>query len=150
MEKIRAGRNRTLTLSKSEMDEFQLDLHHIVDSASLADVDCRIINQNLFDVAHLLPRNFIDLLVLDPPYNLDKNFNGYKFSKSSDVEYGDYLRSWVTLILPLLKPTASVYFCCDWKNTATVYEVVSEYFTVRNRITWQREKGRGALSNWKN
>ena len=28
--------------------------------------------------------------------------------------------------------------------------VLKNYFTVRNRITWQREKGRGALANWKN
>jgi site-specific DNA-methyltransferase (adenine-specific) len=25
-----------------------------------------------------------------------------------------------------------------------------KYFTVRNRITWEREKGRGARANWKN
>ena len=28
--------------------------------------------------------------------------------------------------------------------------VASKYFNIINRITWQREKGRGALSNWKN
>ena len=28
--------------------------------------------------------------------------------------------------------------------------VLKRHFHVQNRITWQREKGRGALSNWKN
>ena len=28
--------------------------------------------------------------------------------------------------------------------------VLEKYFIVRNRITWEREKGRGAKSNWKN
>ena len=28
--------------------------------------------------------------------------------------------------------------------------VLNKYFHVQNRITWQREKGRGALTNWKN
>lgn len=29
-------------------------------------------------------------------------------------------------------------------------KVISEELTVINRITWQREKGRGAKTNWKN
>lgn len=29
-------------------------------------------------------------------------------------------------------------------------DVLSDFFHIRNRITWQREKGRGAKSNWKN
>jgi site-specific DNA-methyltransferase (adenine-specific) len=31
-----------------------------------------------------------------------------------------------------------------------VFEVVKDRFQVRNRITWEREKGRGARKNWKN
>ena len=29
-------------------------------------------------------------------------------------------------------------------------DVVDDFFQVRNRITWEREKGRGAKANWKN
>lgn len=50
----------------------------------------------------------------------------------------------------MLKPTASVYICSDWSTSPAVYEVAAEHLVVRNRITWEREKGRGALSNWKN
>ncbi|MCE5206844.1 MAG: site-specific DNA-methyltransferase, partial [Chloroflexi bacterium] len=28
--------------------------------------------------------------------------------------------------------------------------LLEKYFTIRNRITWEREKGRGAKANWKN
>lgn len=31
-----------------------------------------------------------------------------------------------------------------------IYEVLSAHLTIRNRITWEREKGRGAQTNWKN
>jgi site-specific DNA-methyltransferase (adenine-specific) len=31
-----------------------------------------------------------------------------------------------------------------------IQQVAEKYFTVQNRITWEREKGRGALRNWKN
>jgi site-specific DNA-methyltransferase (adenine-specific) len=50
----------------------------------------------------------------------------------------------------LLKPTATIYICGDWLTSASIFTVCSSHFVVRNRITWEREKGRGALRNWKN
>jgi site-specific DNA-methyltransferase (adenine-specific) len=49
-----------------------------------------------------------------------------------------------------LKPTASIYICGDWRSSSAIQRIGLKYFTLRNRITWEREKGRGALKNWKN
>ena len=49
-----------------------------------------------------------------------------------------------------MKPTASVYICGDWRSSAAIQRAGMKYFTLRNRITWEREKGRGAKANWKN
>ncbi len=92
----------------------------------------------------------IDLLILDPPYNLDKTFSGQHFSRQSVQQYSEWLDQVIQTLLPLLKPTASVYICGDWFSSVSIFTVASAYFTVRNRITWEREKGRGARSNWKN
>ena len=91
-----------------------------------------------------MPDGFVDLLILDPPYNLDKDFHGSKFKKTSDELYAEYTESWLTAALPLLKPTASIYICCDWQSTPVIMQVMKKFLTIRNRITWQREKGRGA------
>jgi len=56
----------------------------------------------------------------------------------------------VKAILPLLRENATIYVCCDWASSPTIGSVLKKYFHIQNRITWQREKGRGALSNWKN
>lgn len=40
--------------------------------------------------------------------------------------------------------------CCDWESSLIIGNVLKDMFIVRNRITWQREKGRGAKANWKN
>ena len=40
--------------------------------------------------------------------------------------------------------------CGDWKCTASMQRVIARYLKVINRITWQREKGRGTKANWKN
>ena len=54
------------------------------------------------------------------------------------------------VLLPLLKPNASIYVCCDWRSSPIIGLTLKEYFRLQNRITWQREKGRGAQHNWKN
>ena len=101
-------------------------------------------------VLPLLPRESVDLLIADPPYNLRKDYGGAVFSPRDDAAYADYTRRWLSLAAPLLKPTGSVYVCCDWRSSLVIGQVLSEFFTLRNRITWQRDKGRGAKRNWKN
>ena len=75
---------------------------------------------------------------------------GNKFKKTSDEMYSEYTQIWVELVKPLLKENATIYVCCDWISSSAIFMVLRKYFNVLNRITWQREKGRGAFSNWKN
>jgi site-specific DNA-methyltransferase (adenine-specific) len=81
---------------------------------------------------------------------LSKNFGAEKFSRKTSDEYETWLDSWLQLCVRLLKPTASIYICGDWRSGAAIQRVGSKYFQLRNRITWEREKGRGAKTNWKN
>ncbi len=110
----------------------------------------KTIHQDLFKVIDFLPENFVDLLFVDPPYNLRKEFNSNRFREMSPEEYEEWLDSWLNPIRKILKKTASVYICGDWNSSSAIFRVMSKYFKVRNRITWEREKGRGALHNWKN
>jgi site-specific DNA-methyltransferase (adenine-specific) len=98
----------------------------------------------------MLPGDCVDLLVVDPPYNLSKSFSGSVFRKQPPAQYETWLHSWLRLVKPLLKRTASVYVCTEWRSSAMVQQALEAYFRVRNRITWEREKGRGATRNWKN
>ena len=86
----------------------------------------------------------------DPPYNLTKSFNDRQFRKTSLHEYSEWLDSWLALTVRILKPTASVYICGDWRCSTAIHRIGEKYFIPQNRITWEREKGRGAKSNWKN
>jgi len=150
--KKRAGRNRTITLSKEEYELYANNLLIFDKKSPLEwnDILNKTIHNNLFDIIDLLPEQFADLIIIDPPYNLTKDFHGFTFKSSSNNEYLDYLRSWFPKIVSLLKPNGSLYLCGDWKCTAALHQVMEENLIVLNRITWQREKGRGALSNWKN
>jgi site-specific DNA-methyltransferase (adenine-specific) len=111
---------------------------------------CGTILGNSLKIAAQLPRNFIDLLILDPPYNITKDFHGHKFSRRGVDQYTRWLDELVKALKPLLRETASIYICGEWYSSISIYTVAARHFIVRNRITWEREKGRGALSNWKN
>jgi len=89
-------------------------------------------------------------LFADPPYNLTKEFGKENFRRSSLDEYERWLESWIAPCSRLLKPTASIYICGDWRSSSAIERVGMKYFKLQNRITWEREKGRGAKRNWKN
>lgn len=146
--KARAPRNRTLSLSGKERETLRpllcgrndLQRGHL-DRTFLG--DCQ-------EVAPRLPKSFADLLFLDPPYNMDKRFAHTKFNKRPVEDYTVWLGQVLDCLLPTLKPTGSAYVCGDWLTSASIFTAVSERMHVRNRITWEREKGRGAKANWKN
>lgn len=149
-EKRRAPRNRTLTLTEAEKANYQSRLVRLDGPISLEAIRDKTICQELQSVLAYLPEQFVDLLYIDPPYNLSKSFHGRTFSQMSLDEYEAWLDSWLAPLIKTLKPTASIYICGDWQSSAAIHRVAQKYFIVRNRITWEREKGRGAQTNWKN
>lgn len=141
-----APRNRTITLSEDERPGLRRALGRLGQMSR----NDRLINGDAFEVLPLLPPASFDLLFADPPYNLSKKFGKEGFSARSSDAYEAWLDSWLQMCLPLLKPTASVYICGDWRSSAAIQRAGSRHFKLRNRITWEREKGRGAKANWKN
>jgi site-specific DNA-methyltransferase (adenine-specific) len=108
-----------------------------------------VICGDAFDVLTRLSPASFDLIFADPPYNLTKKFGNESFTQTSAELYEQWLDSWLRLCVPLLKATASVYVCGDWRSSGAIQRAGSRYFRLRNRITWEREKGRGARANWK-
>lgn len=149
-EKTRALRNRTITLSSDELILYQQNLLKIAGPVAPVDIENRTINQNLFEILDWLPFSFVDLLFIDPPYNLTKSFNDTTFKERSAPEYAEWLETWLPKLLRTAKQTASVYICGDWRSSTAIHAVAEKYLIVRNRVTWEREKGRGATANWKN
>jgi len=145
----RSPRNRTLVLGAEDRDRLRIVLrrHQEVGKGLAKNV---VLHGDFHDHLAVIPQGSVDLLFLDPPYNRNKSFNGRKFAKRSHREYVDWLDDVLTHLKPALRESASVYICGDWHTSHSIYEAASRHFVVRNRITWEREKGRGAKTNWKN
>lgn len=146
----KAQNNRTLTLSGQEIPLLRKQLTFPDELANSSTFNDLLINADLSEVIDLIPNGIADVIIIDPPYNLTKDFNGMTFSARSNQDYEAYMRTWFHQVCQKLKPDGSVYLCGDWKCTSILQRVMEEELTVLNRITWQREKGRGAKSNWKN
>ena len=149
-EKKRSPRNKTI--------DFALDSEegkkYFAMSLDVSQIDGNVIDRVIcgdsFEVMKRLPRESVDLLIVDPPYNLTKDFHGSRFDARSDEAYRSFTEKWLDAALPLVKKNGSVYVCCDWLSGMVIGDLIARRLTLRGRITWQREKGRGAEKNWKN
>ncbi|MBR5451943.1 MAG: site-specific DNA-methyltransferase [Clostridia bacterium] len=146
---MKSERNKTIDISVADGREYLEKCLTVKDKVRFDETDI-IINGDTFSVLPHIPDKSVDLLVVDPPYNLTKKFGGMNFKKTDADSYAEYTRKWLEAVLPKLKNTASVYVCCDWQSGMIIGNILADYLIVRNRITWQREKGRGASANWKN
>lgn len=141
-----ASYNKTITISDEEKPDLLQGIAHDV-SADYVD---SIVNADIFQVIDSVPDESMNLIIIDPPYNLQRDFGNNKFKVMKESDYEEWIRTWLPQVCRKLKSDGSLYLCGDWHNTASLQRVLSENLTIINRITWQREKGRGAASNWKN
>jgi site-specific DNA-methyltransferase (adenine-specific) len=148
--KERAPRNRTLTCSDKELTSLSPDLLRLAGPATSDEIIGRIVHQDYHEVRPFLPLAFADLVILDPPYNLTKSYNGHVFRAMDAEAYRTWFGDVISSLVPLVRPTATIYVCSDWQTSTLIFPILDKHFHVRNRITWEREKGRGAKANWKN
>ena len=144
---MKSSKNKTIDFSLEEGEQY------INRCVKASDYDGRknvTVYGDVFVALNGIAEKSIDLLIVDPPYNLDKSFHGNSFKKMPAEEYEEYTEKWVNAVKCKLKDDGTVYVCCDWKSSLLIGKVLSKHFIIRNRITWQREKGRGAKNNWKN
>lgn len=146
----KSKRNKTIDFSLDQGQKYLDRAVKLSKQAKLTDVLDRSLLGDTFEILPLLPEAFVDLMIVDPPYNLTKNYHGNVFTQTRQEEYIAYTERWIEAVRPLLKKGASLYVCCDWQSSMLIGPVLAKHFHIQNRITWQREKGRGAKHNWKN
>ena len=148
----KSKRNKTIdfTLENAPKDVLNSIVDEQTDLSKLDNIINQTINGDSFVVMKEMPDHFVDLALVDPPYNLNKKYDGLDFKKMSEQDYQKYTQHWIDLIKPKLKNNASMYVFTDWLTSVAIAPVLEKNFTIKNRITWQREKGRGSLTNWKN
>lgn len=147
---MKSLRNKTIDLELAEGQDYLARCLRPTGPLSAEAALDRTILGDCLELLPLLPEGFVDLVLADPPYNLRRDYGGAAFRPMGDAAYRDYTRRWLEPVRARMRPGGSIYVCCDWRCSGAVAAALGERFTLRNRITWQREKGRGAARNWKN
>jgi site-specific DNA-methyltransferase (adenine-specific) len=150
MSKSPAPRNKTIFLSDEEIELYSSRAITLGKKAKISDILDKTIFQDTFEALPKLPANFADLVVVDPPYNLTKKFGTKEFKSMDWNEYKKWMDKWLAEVFISLKPNGTLYICSDWNTSIAIPEIAGKYFLLKNRITWEREKGRSAGNNWKN
>jgi len=146
----KSSRNKTLEIEHINRKRYLDRIRTSEDWSGEFDMEDTTILGDTFEILPRIPSDSIDLIIADPPYNLSKEFHDRSFSQRSLSEYEEWLKGWVQPAADALKTDGTAYIFGDWRSSAAIHRVSSEEFIVRNRITWKREKGRGAKTNWKN
>lgn len=146
-----APNNRTIRVTPDEASVLAARIDSVPERSASPDAFAdKIFCGDALRVLDALPAKIASLAILDPPYNLTKDYHGNVFRRRGEDAYLAFLHAWLPKVVRVLKDDASIYLCCDWHCTVSCCTALSAYARIRNRITWQREKGRAATDNWKN
>lgn len=80
--------------------------------------------------------NSVDLIFIDPPYNIGKDFNGYKDKWDKDQDYIDWCYEWLELSIRKLKPTGSLYVMTSTQFMPNFDIFLKNKMNILSRIVW--------------
>lgn len=108
---------------------------------NLSDIIDTIINKDCIDGIRSLPDNCVDLIVADPPYNLNKDFGEWKESHKKH-EWLEWTKCWLDECYRVLRPSGSIFVYGIHHHLCWVqchlYELGLNY---RRQIIWHYENG---------
>ena len=78
----------------------------------------------------------IDLLFVDPPYNIGKNFNGMIDKWPSNESYMDWCKTWIDLCIKKVKKNGSMYFMTSTQSMPYFDLYLRDKISILSRIVW--------------
>jgi len=78
----------------------------------------------------------IDLIFVDPPYNIGKNFNGFKDKWNNDEDYLEWCYKWIDLLLKKLKNNGSLYIMTSTQFMPYFDIYLRDKIDILSRIVW--------------
>ena len=106
------------------MEKFDYKEHRVIQGDSL-----EILSNEICD-------NSIDLIFVDPPYNIGKNFNGHKDKWATDEDYLNWCYKWIDLCIKKLKPNGSMYIMTSTQFMPFFDIFIRKKMTILSRLVW--------------
>ena len=106
------------------MEKFDYKNHRIIQGDSL-----EVLSDEVCD-------NSIDLIFVDPPYNIGKNFNGHKDKWATDEDYLNWCYKWIDLCIRKLKSNGSMYIMTSTQFMPFFDIFIRKKMTILSRLVW--------------
>lgn len=95
-----------------------------------------IYHGDAIEVLSSIPDESVDLIFVDPPYNIGKNFAGRKDKWATDEEYLDWCYQWIKLCIQKMKPNGSLYLMTSTQFMPYFDLFVRDKVTILSRLIW--------------
>ena len=90
-----------------------------------------------------MPRNKVDAIITDPPYNISRD-NNFKTMNRAGIDFGEWdkdfdLVDWIKYCKPVLKKGGNIVIFNSWKNMSYIVdELERNNFEVKDLIRWKK------------
>lgn len=109
----------------------------------------RIVNADIFKGLKEVEDESIDLIFIDPPYNLRKNYaDGVSDYWVSDTEYMKWVEEWLEIIISKLKSNGSLYIMNTTQNMPFIDLYLREKLYIQSRIVWHYDSSGVQAKNY--
>lgn len=108
----------------------------------------RIIHGDALEVLQQIPDESIDLIFVDPPYNIGKNFAGRKDKWKTDKDYLDWCYQWIDLCIQKVKPNGTLYLMTSTQFMPYFDLYVRDKVTILSRIVWSYDSSGVQTKNY--
>lgn len=96
-----------------------------------------IFNCDIFEGLQKIDDKSIDLLVIDPPYNIGKHYeDGIRDKWKTQEDYLNWLYNWLEIALKKLKDTGSLYIFNSTENMPYIDIFLNKKIQILSRIIW--------------
>ena len=106
------------------------------DIETLGKDNLQIFHGDALEVLQAIPDSSVDLIFVDPPYNIGKDFAGRKDKWKTDDDYLEWCYQWIDLCIKKLKPTGAFYVMTSTQFMPYFDLYIRERMTILSRIVW--------------
>jgi site-specific DNA-methyltransferase (adenine-specific) len=96
----------------------------------------KLVNADVFLGLDLVQDNSIDLIFIDPPYNIGKNFNTTVDKWETDEDYLNWSYKWIDVCIEKLKSNGSLYIMTSTQFMPYFDIYIRQKVTILSRIIW--------------
>lgn len=108
----------------------------------------RIFHGDALEVLQQIPDESVDLIFVDPPYNIGKNFAGRKDKWKTDEDYLKWCYQWIDLCIRKMKPNGSLYLMTSTQFMPYFDMYVRNKVTILSRIVWSYDSSGVQAKNY--